>query len=325
MAPMGLRPRRVGEILDAAIKLYLGNARVLIGSAAAIVVPFHLLAGIVMMSAYNDGNDISNGFSNIGRTFTPAEAHARLGASAINGVTGWVAGAFVLAACVKALSDAYLGESPTAMGSLRFGLRRLLPLLGLAIVYSIGQVLGFVALIVTGIWLYAMWSVRVPACVIERAGPFRSLSRSYGLVKGRWWPVAGVLIVSELMVLVIGGLISAGLIAAAISDSNPSVEFAVTISVLSGIVSGVLLQPFSAAVVTVLYYDLRIRKEGYDLELLADQLGLEASGLPRQSGDHVDGPLRPDGGFRGPVGPDDVGKPGGPPYWPPPPGWRPTG
>ncbi|HWD70130.1 MAG TPA: hypothetical protein VG293_08025 [Solirubrobacteraceae bacterium] len=318
----------MGEILDAAIKLYLGNARVLMGSAAAIVVPIQLLSGIVLMSAYSDGHDISSGFSGFGQTVTPAEAHARLGASAINGVTSWVAGAFVLAACIKALSDAYLGESPTATGSLRFGLRRLLPLLGLTIVYTIGQLLGFVALIITGIWLYAMWSVRVPACVIERAGPFRSLRRSYGLVKGRWWPVAGVLIVSYFMVLVIGGLISGGLIAAAISNSNPSVQFAVTISVLSGIISGVLLQPFSAAVVTVLYYDLRIRKEGYDLELLADQLGLEASGLPPASstGRHrsPEGSQGAAGGFRGPVGPEDVGKPGGPPYWPPPPGWRPT-
>lgn len=328
MAPQALRPRRVGEILDAAIKLYFGNARVLMGSAAAIVVPVQLLSGIVLMSAYNDGNDISSGFAGIGHTITPAEAHARLGATAINTVTQWVAGAFVLAACIKALSDAYLGESPTGVGSLRFGLRRLLPLLGLTIVYTIGQLLGFVALIITGIWLYGMWSVRVPACVIERTGPFSSLSRSYGLVKGRWWPVAGVLIVSYLMVAIIGALISAGLIAAAVSNSNPSVQFAVTISVLSGIISGVLLQPFSAAVVTVLYYDLRIRKEGYDLELLADQLELQASGLSgHASGPHggsVEGFGGPGGGFRGPVGPDDVGKPGGPPYWPPPPGWRPT-
>jgi hypothetical protein len=314
MAPLALRPRRVGEILDAAFKLYFGNARVLMSSAAAIVVPIQLLSGIVMLSAYSDGHDISSGFSGFGSTITPAEAYARLGASVINGVTGWVAGAFVTAACVKALSDAYLGEYPTAGGSLRFGLRRLLPLLALTVVYTIGQLLGFVALIITGVWLYAMWSVRVPACVIEGAGPFRSLSRSYGLVKERWWPVSGVLIVSYLMLFVIGGLVSAGLIAAAISDSNPSVQFAVTISVLSGIISGVLVQPFSAAVVTVLYYDLRIRKEGFDLQLLTDELGLEAPNLP----------AAPDEGFRGPVGPEDVGKPGGPPFWPPPPGWRPT-
>jgi len=315
MAPLALRPRRVGEILDAAIKLYLGNARVLMSSAAAIVVPIQLLSSIVLLSAYNDGNDVGAGFASIGKTLTPAEAHARLGADLITDVTTWIGGAFVLAACVKALSDAYLGQAPTADGSLRFALRRLLPLLALQIVYIIGLLLGFVALIITGVWLYAMWSVAVPSLVIERTGPFRSLSRSYRLVRGRWWPVAGVLVVSYLMVVIIGGLIGAGLGAVALSSSNPSVLLAVSITVLSAIVSGVLVQPFSAAVVTVLYYDLRIRKEGYDLELLADQLGLDASSLP----------AAPEEGFRGPVGPEDVGTPGGPPYWPPPPDWRPTG
>ena len=314
MAAPALRPRRVGEILDAAIKLYLGNARVLMSSAAAIVVPLQILSGIVMLSAYSDGRDISTGFSGFGATITPAEAHARLGASAINEVTTLVGSAFVVAACVKALSDAYLGQSPTARGSLRFGLRRLLPLLALEIVYGIGQVLGFVALIIPGIWLFAAWSVRVPALVIEGTGPFRSLGRSRRLVKGRWWPTAGVLLVATVMVGVIGTVIGGGLAAAAIANGNPSVLFAVVISVLSAIVSGVVLQPFSAAVVTVLYYDLRIRKEGYDLELLADQLGLPTAGLPP----------RPDQGFQGPVGPEHVGQPGGPPYWPPPPGWRPA-
>jgi hypothetical protein len=320
MPPLALRPRRVGEILDAAIKLYLSNARVLMGSAAAIVVPIQLLSGIVLLSVYSDGNDIGTGFASIGRTITPAEAHARLGAGVIIDVTAWIGSAFVLAACVKALSDAYLGESPSTRGSLRFGLRRLLPLLALEIVYLIGQLLGFVALIVTGIWLYGMWSVRVPALVIERTGPFRSLRRSYQLVKGRWWPVAGVLIVAYLMVFILGGLISGALSALALSSGDPSVLLAATISVLSGIVSGVLVQPFSASVVTVLYYDLRIRSEGYDLELLADQLGIEPAALPERFGESD-----PDAvGYRGPIGPEDVGKPGGPPYWPPPPGWRPT-
>ena len=321
MPPLALRPRRVGEILDAAIKLYLGNARVLMSSAVAIVVPLQILSGIVMLSAYSDGRDINTGFGSLGTTLTPAEAHARLGATAINEVASIIGSAFVLAACVKALSDAYLGQSPTAGGSLRFGLRRLLPLVALELVYVIGQLFGFVALIIPGIWLYGAWAVRVPALVVEGAGPFRSLGRSRRLVKGRWWPVAGVLLVATLMVGLLGSVIAGALAALAIANGNPSVLFAVTISVLSAIVSGVLLQPFSAAVVTVLYYDLRIRKEGYDLELLADQLGLQAAGLPPRP----DAGLQaPGGGFQGPVGPEHVGQPGGPPYWPPPPGWRPT-
>jgi hypothetical protein len=309
-----MRPRRVGEILDAAIKLYLGNARVLMGSAATVVVPLQLIVGLILASTYNDSHDISTGaLTNLGQTVTPAEAQARLGASAINEVVTLIGSAFVLAACVKALSDAYLGQPTSVRESLRFGVRRLLPLIALQILYVIGQVIGFVLLIIPGIWLYAAWSVHVPALVIEGAGPFRALGRSRRLVKGRWWPTAGALLVASVMVGVIGAVIGAGLGTLTIANGNASVALTVVVTVLIGIVSGVLLQPFSAAVVTVLYYDLRIRHEGYDLELLADQLGLASGDLPG----------RADGEFSGPVGPDDVGKPGGPPYWPPPPGWQP--
>ena len=311
MAAPDMRPRRVGELLDAAIKLYLGNAGVLIGAAATIVVPLQIISGVILLSVYSNGKDISTGFASIDRTTTPAELHARLGAAAITEIITAIGAAFVLAACVKALSDAYLAQSPSVGGSLRFGLRRLLPLILLEVIFYIGLILGLVLLIIPGIWLYAAWSVRVPALVVERAGPFRALGRSRRLVKGRWWPTAGVLLISTVMVGVIGALLGAGLGAAA-GDSNPSPLSSVTVTVLTAIVSGVLLQPFSAAVVTVLYYDLRIRHEGYDLELLADQLGLPAGDLPAPPG----------GGFDGPVGPEDVGKPGGPPYWPPPPGWQ---
>jgi hypothetical protein len=234
----------------------------------------------------------------------------------ISGIAGLVGNSLVLGACVKALSDAYLGQQPNARDSLRFGLRRLLPLIVLVIVRGIGDTVGFVLLIIPGIWLYAAWSVAVPALVIERAGPFRSLGRSRHLVKDSWGRTAAVLLVAAIITLVIGGLIQGLLTAAAESSGNPSVLFVVVITVLAAIVSAVLLQPFAAAVLTVLYYDLRIRREGYDLELMAEQLGIEPYNMPAgPSGD----------GFSGPFGPESVGLPGGPPYWPPPPGWQPGG
>jgi hypothetical protein len=315
MGTSAMRPRRVGEILDAAIKLYLGNARVLIGAVAVVVVPLQVLYGVVLLSVYTNAHDISAGFTNLGgTTLTQSEAHARLGASLIGTGTNLVGDSLVLAACVKALSDAYLGQQPYIGDSLRFGLRRLLPLIVVVILRGIGLAIGFILLVIPGIWLYAAWSVSIPALVIERTGPFRSLGRSRRLVKGSWWRSAGVLVVSSVLALVVGGLIEGLLTAAALSSGNPSVVFVVVITVLATIVSAVLLQPFAAAVTTVLYYDLRIRREGYDLELVAEQLGIPAASMPS---DPVGG------GFSGPVGPEHVGRPGGPPYWPPPPGWQP--
>ena len=69
--------------------------------------------------------------------------------------------------------------------------------------------------------------------------------------------------------------------------------------------------PLSAAVLTVLYFDLRVRKEGFDLELLARRLGVEP-GTAAAGADFIPQIVPP------PVPSDDQ-----PPFWPPPPGWRP--
>lgn len=295
MQTPSLRPRRVGEILEAAIKLYLANARVLFRAAATVVVPLQILAAIVLASVFANGQDITAGFANLGHTVSPSVVNARLGASAIVGLDSLVATTLTLAACVKAISEAYGGRLIGVGESLSFALHRLLPLLALEILYFLGLIVAFVLLIIPGIWLYAAWSVCIPALLLEDLGPFAALGRSRRLVKGRWGPTAGVLLLAYLATGVIGSVIEGALTGAFISQSNPSVLFAVTITTLAAILSGILLQPFTAAVITVLYHDLRLRRETGD------------------------------GGAAGagPVGPQDVGRPGGPPFWPPPPGWRP--
>jgi hypothetical protein len=222
------------------------------------------------------------------------------------------------AACVKAVSDAYLDE-PTSIGqSLRFALRRLPALAGMEILLFLGLVAGFIALVIPMIWLYVSWSVAAPALLIEGAGPARALGRSRKLVAGRWWPTAAVLIVASIMVSVISGVFQALFAGLASLSSQPSVLASVALLTLSSAVATIIAQPFHAAVSTILYYDLRVRHEGFDLHVLAEQLGLPAvAGAP--SGAAAD-PAR--AGL--PVGPESVGQPGGPPYWPPPPGWRPS-
>jgi hypothetical protein len=313
MGTMTLRPLRVGEILDASIKLYARNARTLIGAAAVAVIPLQLITAVVMMSVYSSGQDIPAGFSGAFRTVPAADANARAGATGIATLVGVLMIAFVSAVCVQAVSSAYLDHPLSSRESIRFGIRRFLPLLAMLIVSYIGLVIAFILLVIPGIWLYAAWGVATPVLMIEHLGPFGALRRSARLVKGRWWATAGVLLFSFLMTTVLTSIVSGVLTAIALTSSNPSVSFAVLISLLSGVVSGLIVQPFQATVTTVLYYDLRVRHEGYDLQLMAEQLGLPEGSLSGVGGS--------DARFDQPLGPETVGQPGGPPYWPPPPGW----
>jgi hypothetical protein len=64
-------------------------------------------------------------------------------------------------------------------------------MLGLTIVSGVCYLLGFVLLVVPGIYLLIRWSVSVPVLVGEGAGVFESLTRSGEEVRGRFWPVLG--------------------------------------------------------------------------------------------------------------------------------------
>jgi hypothetical protein len=139
--------------------------------------------------------------------------------------------------------------------SLNVGLRRFLPLIGLAFVAGFPIMLGLILLIIPGLILYTMWFVGVPACVVERLGPWTSLRRSRDLTKGYRWKLFALALL--LLVGNFGGsLIGSGLGALA----GPIVG-------LSGqlIWSGIWAA-FSAIVITVTYYDLRVIKEGVDIE-----------------------------------------------------------
>jgi hypothetical protein len=337
MSAPALRPLRVGEILDAGIKLYTGNARSLMRLTALVVVPFQILSAVVLLSTVSSADQVPRGFSTVGTARTGDHA-ASLGASLVLGVTGWIVGLLSTAVCVKAVSDIYLDQPLDPGASLRFAARRLGSLVWLEIFLTALLMLAFLALVIPGIWLYAAAGVATPALLVEGCRGGRALRRSLQLVRGRWWPVAGVLLVAGLMTALIASVIEGVLIVGesllaggSLTGSSGSVVLAVFAVSLAGAASSILTRPFMAAVVTVLYYDLRVRREGYDVELLAEQLGLEPAALPAGAlaGGGLAGGLPAgaragwEGGLGGEWGPDSVGQPGGPPFWPPPPGWSP--
>jgi uncharacterized membrane protein len=142
--------------------------------------------------------------------------------------------------------------------SLKVAFRRLLPLLALGLIESVLLILGLILLIVPGLILYTMWLVAVAACVVERTGPWRSLRRSQQLTKGHRWKIFGLFLlllvlslVNPLLQLVLNA--TAGATAAAIGNA-----------IWTAIGSA-----FSSVVIAVAYYDLRVAKEGIDIEQIA--------------------------------------------------------
>jgi hypothetical protein len=279
MSVPALRPLRVGEILDAGLKVYLSNARTLMGLTAAVVVPFQILYAIVLFSVVSSASEVPHGFATFVSARHTTDSAATSGAKTVLLLAGLIVGLLSTAACVKAISDAYLDQPVSLGSSLRFAARRLGALVWMAILMWVLLGLAFIALVIPGVWLYAAWSVATPALLIEGVHGQRALSRSRQLVRGRWWPVAGVLVVVNLMSALVSGAIT-GVLLAIVLTGGGSAAYAVVVASLAAAVAGILTRPFQAAVATVLYYDLRVRREGYDVQLLAEQLGFDQAVMP---------------------------------------------
>lgn len=139
--------------------------------------------------------------------------------------------------------------------SLGVALRRFFPLIGVAFVAGILIVLALLLLIVPGLILYTMWFVAVPACVVERRGPWTSLRRSRELTKGHRWKL--FFLAFLLLIVNFGSSVAgSGLSALAGPLAGSGVQL-----IWTGIWAA-----FSAVVITVTYHDLRVVKEGVDID-----------------------------------------------------------
>jgi hypothetical protein len=342
-----LRPLGVGEILDVGIKIYRANALTLFKIVVFVVLPAQILVNIVEVSSLPAGVSASSAFIPGRPTFTnngfaPVSGHdvtILFVGYGIALVINALAGRLAEAGCLRAVADAYLGDTVSWRSSLGFALRRLPAVVAVSIVSAFLIGIGFFLFLIPGIYLWGAFYVAVPALLVEGSGPFRALGRSRRLVRGRWWGTIGVAVIGLLLVSLITGLISGLVIALAFSNPARNTVSGFVLSTLASTVGSMIATPAAAAFTTVLYIDLRVRKEGFDLWLLAQRLGVEP---PSGTEPPAFLPPVPDAGSKPPYWPPPPGwEPGTelgvdappelppardqPPYWPPPPGWKPEG
>jgi hypothetical protein len=143
--------------------------------------------------------------------------------------------------------------------SLRIGLRRFFPIVGLALLTGLLVGLGVLLLIVPGLILYTMWFVGLPVCVVERLGPWTSMKRSAELTKGHRWKIFGLLVLLMLVSILVSGLTEFGLGALA----------GAIVALIGKLIVTSIWAAFSSVLVAVTYHDLRVAKEGIDIEQIA--------------------------------------------------------
>jgi len=105
-----------------------------------------------------------------------------------------------------------------------------------------------------------------------------ALRRSFRLVRGRWWQVLGALALAFMFQAFVGLVLGIPLGFLTATWESNSVAALVLTTVVS-VASSVITTPFMSAVLVLIYFDLRVRKEGFDLQLLSQGVGIESAVL----------------------------------------------
>jgi len=301
-AATGLRPRSVGELLDAAFTLYRRNFLLLVAIAAVVQVPFAVLQLAVYRLAdigarLNTVQSVTNSIGNQGGQITQSQSQqlsGDVGAFALYfGVVILVQYLIVyplsLAATTHAVSNRYLDRTATVGDSYRsaFTMWRSLIVMVLLLALLIGGSFAVAALVgalsgspavlvllLVCVFVFAFvvllrTTVAAQSIVIERVGGRAGLRRSMRLTRGYFWRIVGILFLLGLLQSIVGAVFALPIVALA---SGASTDTQQLVSQAASAVSAIFVAPVSLVTLTLLYYDLRIRREGFDIEMLTAAL-----------------------------------------------------
>ncbi len=253
----------IGMLLDRCFKLYFGNFILLIGILAIPYVPFMLINTTLQTIpvSLEEMDPVLLAIS-IGGTFLLMLLFLVLVVPLATSSTTY------------AIGKRYLGEEVTIGEAYRVAFKRLGTLIWSQILVSLIIMGGALCFIIPGIYLALCYALLIPVIILEGQNSSDSMSRSWTLSEGYRGEIFAVLAIFWGFNFVIS--MGLGLVTTLLSQD----VITLIVSNIFSFVVQLLILPFSIIAVILLYYNCRIRKEGFDLELLAQSLSGEAPPPP---------------------------------------------
>lgn len=274
MTGLDLRPLSLAEILDRTFLLYRRHFLLFTGISA---IPHLLTLAVGLLQVFfvhsptimgPDGRPQFRGF----------------GLALISGLAYGIVAMFVYlwsqGATIFAVTDLYLGRQTSISVSLRRVGGKLGTLLGVILLNGLATSAAALLLIVPGIYVACRLLVCVPPALVEGRGPSDSLSRSWNLTRD----YAGRAFLLYLLYLVL----SIGLslivetpltLAVAAARSDPStLRLWMAIQQVLSVAIDIVIIPFVLIGTSVFYFDLRVRKEAFDLQFMMDPTSERVAG-----------------------------------------------
>lgn len=295
-----LRPLSFGEFFDGSFRSIQHNPQVMFGLSLLVALSLGLLEAILFGSALGDLMALDPD-----TTAIPAgPLGAIMGGSVVAGLVSMLATIVLNGLLVTSVSQSVLGRRVSIGAVWRQAKGLLWRLVGLSLLIGAIQsgvivgaivlvvavaaglatlgsdslwvllLLGFVTVIGAGVlaaFFYVKLAIASPVLMMERTGVFAALGRSWNLTTGFFWRNLGVIVVATIVTGAISGVASLPISIISSGLLSLGAEFlwiAGAASVLLAALLSALVTPFLAAITALLYVDIRMRKEGLDVELI---------------------------------------------------------
>ncbi|WP_409497332.1 hypothetical protein [Amycolatopsis sp. cmx-11-12] len=275
-----LRPLNLTDILDGAVTAMRKYWRMVFGAAAvtAVLTAAINLVGLLLVDTTGDLEQVRD----LGPAATDQELmNQMLGllggtlASSFITLVATLLGTTILTGFLTVLmGKAVLGKPVTFKEALKEATPRLLPLLGLTVLYTLAILVGAIFCLLPAIIPYTFWALASPAFILERGTVMEAFRRSVKLVSGMFWRVFGILllayVISSFLASIITLPFSFGAFLSIFGNLDqmyiPSTGDLILQSV-GTVIAQTIVGPFTALVTVILYIDQRMRREGMDIEL----------------------------------------------------------
>jgi hypothetical protein len=301
---VALRPLTLGDIFNGAFGYVRGNPKAALGLTAIITAVVSLLPALSAGTMIGDLTSweerlLADPEAVADFPLSPATLAAQfggmlvgfVGSAVLTGLLATVVGLAVLGRKVS-IGEAWRAVVPR-LGAV-FGVAALLLLAGVGSFSILGLVIVLVAVIGTAgsvglavltgfaggiawaagsVWVYVRLSMAMPVTVLERIGAGAALARSWRLTRGSWWRVFGILLLASVLGGVVSSMLSGpfsllgGFSELLIDNAAVAATVYGAAVFLGSVVGGLVTTPFVTGVTTLLYVDLRMRREGLDLRL----------------------------------------------------------
>jgi hypothetical protein len=271
MSGVDLRPLSLGEILDRTFSLYRSNFLLFIGITG---IPQLLSLAMTLVTT-------TLGPSRVAIPISPANPPSLgmitqpLGGawlSLLVLIVSLIAYLFSQGGTVLAVSELYLGRTATITESFRRVWGDFGSLFGVVFLNGLAITMGLILLIIPGIYLLCRLLVCIPAALIENRGPRESLGRSFELTRGsagRSFVIVILSVVLTYAAILLLSLPLGFLVASNFRDPSMLRLFGAMTQIASSIAT-ILVSPVLLIATSVFYYDLRVRKEAFDLQFMMD-------------------------------------------------------